>query len=101
MKRSFKRGGVDVVVDESGDDVTLELNGHAIEVAKIDGQYHSQTAHQFRTFDTLDEVVDTLLHNEGRYWQLESAPGAQHGGHGMPPGPVTPPAPEHGHGDDQ
>ena len=96
MKREFESRGVNVTVNESGDDVTLELNGHPIEVAKIDGQYHSQTAHQFRSFATMEELIDTLLRNEGRYWQLESP--TQHGGHGTPHPTPRPPAPGHGHG---
>lgn len=97
MERRFKSRGVDVAVTEAGDEVTLELNGHPIEVAKIEGRYHSQTAHQFTSFETLDELVDTLLRNEGRYWQLEPGSGPQHGGHGG--GGTPPPGPGHGHED--
>jgi hypothetical protein len=82
MERSFNSRGVDVTMRESEDRVELELNGQPIEVAKIDGKYHSQLAHQFRAFDTLDEIVDTLLRNEGRYWKLEGPSTPGHPGHG-------------------
>lgn len=99
MERSFRSRGVDVTIREEDDSVALELNGQPIEVAKIEGQYHSQTAHQFRTFDTIDEIVETLLRNEGRYWKLEGppAPGGHHGGHGPAAGrPGARPEPGHG-----
>ena len=73
MKRRFQQRGIDVVVDESGDMVDLRLNGVPIDVSKIDGAYHSQTANQFIAFETLDELIDTLARNEGRYWKLEGA----------------------------
>ena len=81
MERSFRSQGVDVTIRESKDRVELELNGEPIEVAKIDDQYHSQLAHQFRPFDSMDELVDTLLRNEGRFWKL-APPGTAHGTHG-------------------
>ena len=84
MERRFKSQGVDVTIREEEDRVELELNGQPVEVAKIGDQYHSQLAHQFKSFDTLDELVDTLLRNEGRYWKLEKTPGpgGGHSGHG-------------------
>jgi hypothetical protein len=85
MERKYKSHGVDVAVTEKGDEVTLELNGSPIEVAKIDGRYHSQTVHQFRWFDSLEDLVETALKNEGRFWQLESEPGRPHD-HGGPGG---------------
>jgi len=83
MQRSFKSQGMDVTIREQGGRVELEVNGQPIEVAKIDDQYHSQLAHQFKSFDTLDELVDTLLRNEGRYWKAErpAGPATGHGGH--------------------
>lgn len=82
MERSFRSQGVDVTIRESDDRVELELNGQPIEVAKIDGKYHSQTAHQFKSFATIDDLVDTLLRNEGRYWKLEGPAEPGHPGHG-------------------
>ena len=83
MERSFRSQGVDVTIRESRGRVELELNGEPIEVTKIDDQYHSQLAHQFKAFDSMDELVDTLLRNEGRLWKL-APPGMGHGGHGAP-----------------
>ena len=90
MERSFKSQGVDVTIRETDDKVELELNGHPISVTKIDERYHSQLAHMFRSFETVEEVVDTLLRNEGRYWKLEGpTAGSGHGGHDRP-GPIPP-----------
>jgi hypothetical protein len=83
-ERSFRRKGVDVTIREEGEDVELELNGHAIPVSRSQGQYTSQFAHMFRKFESVDEIVDTLLENEGRTWTLKEggAPMHPHGGHG-------------------
>lgn len=83
-ERSFKRKGVDVTIREKGDRVELELNGHPVEVDVSEGQYSSQFAHMFRTFDSVEEIVDTLLENEGKTWTLEGGGKSmhRHGGHG-------------------
>ena len=82
MDRKFKQRDVDVTIKESKNRVELELNGEPIEVAKIEGSYHSQLAHQFKSFDTIDELVDTLLQNEGRYWKLAPGGHGPHAAHG-------------------
>jgi hypothetical protein len=82
-ERSFKRQGVDVTIREDGDRVELELDGHPVPVSRVEGKYLSQFAHMFKTFDSVDAVVDTLLENEGRTWTLSGgAPGSPLGGHG-------------------
>jgi hypothetical protein len=84
MERSFRSRNVDVFIRESDDRVEVTLDGQPIDVEKIDGEYHSQLANQFVGFKTLDELVDTLLHNEGRVWSLSgdigSPGGHRHGG---------------------
>jgi hypothetical protein len=86
-ERRYESRGHDVVVREGDDAVELELDGIPIEVEYIDGAYHSQTAHSFRTFPTVDAVVEELLRNEGRLWSLRGdvreplPPGHQHGDH--------------------
>jgi hypothetical protein len=91
-ERSFKRQGVDVTIREDGENVELELNGHPVPVAVTKGQYTSQFAHMFRRFDSVEEIVDTLLSNEGKTWTLKEGgtPMDPHGGHGGHGG--------HGHG---
>ncbi len=82
-ERSFKRQGVDVTIREEGDNVELELNGNPVPVSVSGDQYSSQFAHMFRTFDSVDEIVDTLIENEGKTWTLkEGEPMPGHGGHG-------------------
>lgn len=46
------------------------LDGLPVPVSIVDGEYHSQLANQFTAFPTIDEVVETLLANEGRTWTL-------------------------------
>ena len=69
-KRSYRSRGVDVEIEESPERVELRLDGHPIDVAFIDGEYHSQTANMFTSFSSVEEIVDTLLANEGRTWTL-------------------------------
>lgn len=68
--RTYRSRGVDVEIVESGDRVELKLDGHHIDVELIDGEYHSQTANMFTSFSSVEEIVDTLLANEGRTWTL-------------------------------
>jgi hypothetical protein len=96
-RRRYRSRGVEVEIGESKDQVALSLDGIAIDVALIDGRYHSQTANQFRSFSTIDELVDTLLKYEGRTWTLHGHvcdercdKGRHHRDHGHG---------DHGHGD--
>ena len=78
--RRYRTRNVDVEVRETGlglrgaragdKRVELTLDGKPIDVEMVDGQYHCQLANQFMAFDSIDEVVDTLLANEGRTWTL-------------------------------
>jgi hypothetical protein len=68
--RKYRSRGVDVEIRESADEVELSLDGMQVPVSIVDGEYHSQLANQFTAFETIDEVVDTLLANEGRTWTL-------------------------------
>jgi len=82
--RSYRSRGVNVEISEPkdrsrdvnaeisvpNDRVELKLDGKPIHISVIDGKFHSQLANQFRSFDTVEEVVDTLLANEGRTWTL-------------------------------
>jgi len=87
--RRYRSRGVDVEIRETtvrpvGKDphtgtVELTLDGVPIPVSAIDGQYHSQLANQFTAFGTIDDVVETLLDNEGRTWTLHSGGGHNHG----------------------
>lgn len=99
--RHYRSRGVAVEIHESGlglrgsraadRRVALTLDGVPIDVEMVDGQYHCQLANQFTAFDSIDEVVDTLLSNEGRTWTLHGhfcdercGPGGHHhagGGH--------------------
>lgn len=74
--RRYVSRGVEVTVEEGEEGVSLELDGEPIEVARIGDEYHSQLANQFIGFATIDELVEELLRNEGRYWIR------QPGGHG-------------------
>jgi hypothetical protein len=69
-KRRYRSRGVDVEIDESPQKIELRLDGHSIDVELIDGEYHSQTANMFTSFGSVEEIVDTLLANEGRTWTL-------------------------------
>jgi hypothetical protein len=82
--RRYRSRGVEVEIREAKDHVELMLDGIPINVSIIDGQFHSQLANQFKSFATIEEVVDTLLANEGRTWVLHS-PGTGHGGGGHGP----------------
>lgn len=68
--RSYRSRGVNVEIREAKDRVELKLDGKPIHVSIIDGKVHSQLAHMFRAFDSVDDIVDTLLANEGRTWTL-------------------------------
>lgn len=85
--RRYVSRGVEVTVEEGEAGVSLQLDGEPIEVARIGDEYHSQLANQFTGFATIDELVEELLRNEGRYWVRQ--PGGQdpehphhHGGGG-------------------
>jgi hypothetical protein len=86
-ERRYESRGHEVVVREGDDAVELELDGIPIDIEYIDGAYHSQTAHSFRSFPTIDAVVEELLRNEGRLWSL----------HGDVRGPMAPGHPHEGH----
>jgi hypothetical protein len=94
-ERRYESRGHAVVVREGDDAVELEIDGVPIDAALIDGEYHSQTAHPFRSFPSIDAVVDELLGNEGRTWSLHGGL-PQPGGHDMPGMPDMPH--DHGHG---
>jgi hypothetical protein len=68
--RRFRSRGVEVQIREAKDRVELTLDGKPIDVEVIDGEYHSQLANQFTAFASVDDIVDTLLENEGRLWTL-------------------------------
>jgi hypothetical protein len=99
VTQRFRSRGVDVEIRQDTDRVELALDGISIPVTIIDGQFHSQIANQFTAFDSLDDIVETLLANEGRTWTLHGnlrsgstdpqgrgQPGHEHGeaGHEMP-----------------
>lgn len=68
--RRFRSHGVDVEIRESAERSELTLDGHPVDVEVIDGEYHSQLANMFEAFASMEELVDTLLANEGRTWTL-------------------------------
>ena len=68
--RRYRNRGVDVEVHEGTGWVELELDGTAVEVEVIDDQYFSHLANMFTGFPSVDDLVDTLLANEGRTWTL-------------------------------
>lgn len=70
MTRRYRSRGVDVEIREARNRIDLKLDGKPIRVSMIDGKVHCQLAHAFRTFASVDEVVDTLLANQGRTWTL-------------------------------
>ena len=86
--RKYRSRGVEVEVREARNHVELTLDGKPIHVSIIDGKVHCQLANQFRAFDSIDDVVDTLLANEGRTWTLHGhvcdercGPAGHHHGH--------------------
>lgn len=81
-KRRYRSRGVDVEIDESGGRVGLKLDGLPIDVELIDGEYHSQTANMWTSFSSVEEIVDTLLANEGRTWTLHGRVRGSHGSGG-------------------
>ena len=60
----------------------LTLDGTPDPVSIVDGEFHSQLAEQFAAFETIDEVVETLLANEGRTWTLTADCDERRGPHG-------------------
>ena len=117
--RRYRMRGVDVAIKEDNlglhggraadNKVQLTLDGKPIDVEMVDGKYHCQLANQFVAFDTIDEVVDTLLANEGRTWTLHGhfcdercGPAGHHhgGGGGHAPGDEHDAGGGHGHGPD-
>lgn len=68
--RRYRSRGVDVEIREKATAVELFLDGHPVRVTKDGEEYHCQLANQFRPFPTIDDVVETLLANEGRTWTL-------------------------------
>ena len=72
--RKYRSRGVDVEIREAADRVELMLDGHPIKVDLLDGKYSSQTSNMFRTYDSVEEIVEELLANEGRTWTLHGGP---------------------------
>lgn len=84
VTRRYRSRGVDVEVGEAKPAIAmkhdgrttetsvieLKLDGKPIHVSLIDGKYYSQLANQFTAFGSVDDIVDTLLTNEGRTWTL-------------------------------
>jgi hypothetical protein len=70
VTRTYRSRGVDVEIRESADRVDLTLDGIPVPVSIVDGEFHSQLANQFTAFETVEEIVETLLANEGRTWTL-------------------------------
>lgn len=68
--RRYRSRGVEVEIREAKDHVELKLDGKPIHVSVDNGEYHCQLANQFTAFGSIDDVVDTLLANEGRTWTL-------------------------------
>ena len=78
--REYRTRGVEVRIRETSlglhgaraldNRVELTLDGKPIHVSIVDGKVHCQLANQFTAFDSIDDVVDTLLANEGRTWTL-------------------------------
>jgi hypothetical protein len=68
--RHYRSRGVDVEIRETKKHVELKLDGKPIHVSIIDGKLHCQLANAFRAFDSIDELVDNLLANEGWTWTL-------------------------------
>lgn len=68
--RRYRNRGVDVQVREGKNWVELELDGTPVEVEVVDDEYFSFLANMFTGFASMDDLVDTLLANEGRTWTL-------------------------------
>lgn len=68
--RNYRSRGVDVEIREAKNRVELKLDGKPIHVSVVDGKFHCQLANQFTEFGSIDNIVDTLLANEGRTWTL-------------------------------
>ncbi|MFI9586015.1 hypothetical protein ACIHCQ_30190 [Streptomyces sp. NPDC052236] len=86
--RQYVSRGVDIRITEENGDVELRLDDMPVDVAFIDGEYHSQLANMFTGFRTIEELVDSLLEREGRTWTLRGGRpgGGGHGGGHHPPG---------------
>lgn len=70
VTRRYRSRGVDVEIREAKNKVELMLDGKPIHVSIIDGQVHCDLANQFTAFGSVDDVVNTLLANEGKTWTL-------------------------------
>ncbi len=82
--RRYTAHGIEVAIEEGKEGISLTLDGEPIEVTRIGDEYHSQLANQFTAFATIDELVEELLRNEGRYWVLQrGAAGPSHPHHHM------------------
>ena len=68
--RSYRSRGVNVEISEAKNRVELKLDGKPIHIGVVDGKFHSQLANQFTEFGSVEDVVETLLANEGRTWTL-------------------------------
>ena len=69
----YKSRGYEVVVREEvadGEGVELELDGVPIEVEYRGGAYYCLMAHAYRSFPTLDDLIEELLRDEGVLWSL-------------------------------
>ncbi len=84
-KRHYVSHGVEVDIEESAKGISLTLNGQPIDVSLLAGQYHSQIANQFMGFSSVEELVEEMLRNEGRYWSLQGGPTHPHHDHGGGP----------------
>ncbi len=74
----YRTRGVDVEIRESEGRVELILDGHPIGIGYHDGRYSSHLANMFKDYDSVEEIVDELLTNEGKTWSLHGDPDDTH-----------------------
>lgn len=65
---TYVREGRTVEIREDANSVSLTIDGHPVEVTKVDGRYSSLFAHMFIDFDSVDAIVDQLFETEGQTW---------------------------------
>jgi hypothetical protein len=78
--RTMEIGGATVELGGSAKRPKLLVDGYPIDVAVIDGEYHSMHASMFRGYPSLESLAEAVVQGRGPYWRPGPA-GHEHGHH--------------------
>ncbi len=99
QSRTLTCRGRKVSIREKATSVDVRIDNVPVHVEKLGpNRFHSHVA-MFRDYESLDELIDAMLADEGTLWLLHPpAPGHTHGPHMHGDAPESiPPTDDHGH----